>query len=139
MAWVTVTEDDIMTRLTGAELACIKTAALASGQADPLPVTIANVVNEIRGRLQRVTDLEAGATIPDSLLMLASNIIRMRLITRFPDAGFVTAERVLEYEQAVAAVENIGPLFGNGGSVLAGSPLIGQKATTLSRDAQEGA
>jgi hypothetical protein len=33
----------------------------------------------------------------------------MRLITRFPDAGLSTPERMVAYQVAVAAVEKLGP------------------------------
>jgi hypothetical protein len=145
MGWVNVTEDDLKTRLTGPEINNIKTAALAAGQADPLPVTIANVANEIRGRLRNVTVLESGAKVPDSLLLVACDIVRMRLITRFPDAGLSTPERLLEYQVAVAAVERLGPFVvetpGNPETVTLaqrGVALIGQRTALLDPAAQDG-
>ena len=49
MAWIIPAESDVLTALSETELATYRAAALASGQADPLAPTLAQVVDLVRG------------------------------------------------------------------------------------------
>lgn len=77
--WITPTETDILTRVSGPELDAFRTAALASGQSDPVPPLIVSVVNMMRGYISRcgnvdMTTKDAG-TIPTSGLHAFLDII----------------------------------------------------------------
>jgi hypothetical protein len=105
--WIEITEDDVITRLAGAELTAYQTAALGTGQTDPLPDIITGVVREVRSRVAacRANTLGSGATIPDEVLHHALALIRYRLITRLPVG--VKEERRKEYEDALAALRDV--------------------------------
>lgn len=108
--WVELTEDDVLTRLAGAEVTALKTAALADGQESPLPEILAGVVREVRGRVaaRASNTLGDGDTIPDELLHHALAIVRYRLCTRLPGMKALLDERRLrEYEDAVAALRDV--------------------------------
>jgi hypothetical protein len=47
MAWISITESDVTSRLAGAEVAALKTAAIASGQTDPVAEIIEQVTDEV--------------------------------------------------------------------------------------------
>ncbi len=109
--WISLTTDDVLTRLAGAEVSALRTAALASGQADPITDIVAKVVQECRGRLRNHCALEAGATVPDNWAHHCLAIIRYRLCTRLPLAQFLTPAREREYADAMAAFEQLGPIL----------------------------
>lgn len=95
MAWITLTEDDIITKLSGPEIAAMKSAARQAEQEDPLPPVIEQVVREIRGYVAGCprNTLGAGETIPDELLGAAISRIRFELATRLPVASLLTEDR----------------------------------------------
>ena len=79
MDWITPTETDILTRVSGAELGAFRSAALKVGQADPVPALIVTVVNFMRGYIANcptvdMTTKDAG-TIPASGLHAFLDII----------------------------------------------------------------
>lgn len=78
-AWITPTEADILTRMSGPELDAFRSAALGSGQADPVAELIISTVNMMRGYIFRcpnvdVTTKEEG-TIPTSGLFAFLDLI----------------------------------------------------------------
>lgn len=108
MAWIAITEEFVKTRITGPELAAMKTAALAAGQVDPLPEIISKTVNEWRGKLRRYHTLGAGATVPDELEIHVLAMIRYRLITRLPGLKSLLDEnRKDEWEKANYALNHL--------------------------------
>jgi hypothetical protein len=86
MAWIEITEDDVKTRLAGAELSALTGAALAGGQTSPLADVIAQVTREVRGYVAgcAANTLGDGATIPDELLGAALALVREGLASRLP-------------------------------------------------------
>lgn len=143
--WIPLTLADIQTRLAGAEVAALQTAALASGQADPSADIIAKVVKECRGRLRNVCALEAGETIPDNWAHHCLAIIRYRLYTRLPLAPYLTAPRQREYEDAIEAFRQLGPILPDepvtpDGTSAAGmpSPAISARALQFNAENQDG-
>lgn len=99
--WQIITSDDVKTRLAGPELAAYSSAALAAGQADPLPAIIAGVAQEVRNGIAQNAQnrLADGSTVPAGALHHALAMIRYRLISRLPVK--ITEERRLEYEDAL--------------------------------------
>jgi hypothetical protein len=110
MSWITLSVEDVKTRLTGAEVTALQSAALASGQSDPLPDIVSKTVKELRGRLRNLGTLEAGEMIPDSWAHHALAIIRHRLATRLPASTILTEERIAEYQDAIRSLEALGPI-----------------------------
>jgi hypothetical protein len=109
--WIPLTVADVLTRLAGAEVAALRSAALATGQDDPTPEIIVKVVKECRGRLRNQCRLEVGDTVPDNWAHHCLAIVRHRLCTRLPGAQFLTAARQREYEDAIAAFQQLGPIL----------------------------
>jgi hypothetical protein len=114
MSWAAITEADLLTQISGDELASIRAAALGAGQADPVQPTIDQVTAYVRGRVAacQQNSLGAGNTIPDELLMHAVAMIVVGLIKR--PAGMViesedvrqkAADRAEEVLKDVAACE----------------------------------
>lgn len=110
MAWVNISEADLKTRLSGPELAAFRSAALASGQADPIADLIEQNVNKVRGYIaacQRNT-LGADGTIPDKLLGTALSLIVLEVMARA--AGIVIDSndvRRMAAKDATRLLENV--------------------------------
>ena len=108
MAWISITTDDVKTRLAGAEVTALQSAALAAGQTDPLPEIIAQVVDEVRGYVAAAgATLGAAGTIPQKLLSAALAIIRYRICTRLPVKSFLNEDRVRENDAALRLLEKV--------------------------------
>ena len=106
MAWILLTQDDLLGKLTGAEVTAVTTKALAPGQVNPVPEEIANAIQEIRGRVaacpnNRLGDQAAGQLIPEELKPAALAIIRYRVLSRLPISALVTPAREREYNDAL--------------------------------------
>lgn len=81
--WITITTDDVKTRLAGAEYDAYTKLALSRGQADPLPDLVAQVAREVRGHVAGGGHtLGDGLTIPEELMAAAVDMVVFRLTTR---------------------------------------------------------
>lgn len=147
MAWLTISVDDVKTRLTGAELSAVQSAALAEGQTDPLPEIVGQVVDEMRGYMAAggVTLGESG-TIPKKLLGASLAIIRYRLATRLPVKSLLTEQRVAENRDALALLDRVAsgrflveePETEDTEVTGSPAPSINPKTRGYSRDDQDG-
>jgi hypothetical protein len=149
MSWITLTSDDVKRSLSGAELGALRTAALASGQTDPLPTVIADVVNEIRGYIAACdrNTLGEGATIPDKLKNAALSRIRYEAFTRLPvTRGLLTQDRVDANSAAIALLRDVAgcrfaieePTTASTESISAPSPSVGTRTRNFTRETQDG-
>ena len=84
MAWITPAESDVLTALSETELATYRAAATATGQADPLAPTLAQVVDLVRGYVgaYKPNTLGLPGTIPQKLLAPALDLVAVRLPQR---------------------------------------------------------
>lgn len=109
MAWVTLTEAKFLQHCSGAEVTAIKSAALGSGQTEPLTDTLAKVVQEVRGYVsahgQNV--LGEGSTIPAELETAALAIARFRSLNRLPIRSLLTPTREQEYRDALTLLRDV--------------------------------
>jgi hypothetical protein len=107
MAWVTLTESDILRKVSSPELAALRTKVLADGQADPLAEEIAACVRQVRAKV-KVRNVPASdeSLIPDELLTAAADITTWRLIGRLPVKSLATDERKLAYTDGLAALDD---------------------------------
>ena len=128
MAWITPSVANVNTRMAGAELAALQTAALAYGQTDPTALIIGGVVKELRGRLRNKCTLEAGETIPDNWEHHFLAIVRYRLFTRLPGTSFITPQREQEYQDAVEAMRQLGPILPDEATTADTTPYAGPMA-----------
>jgi len=107
MAWIVPAESDVLTVLSETELATYRAAATASGQADPLAPTLAQVVDLVRGYVgaYRPNTLGLPGTIPQKLLAPALDLVAVRLPQR---VGVPPKEvRKSAAEQAVRLLEQV--------------------------------
>jgi hypothetical protein len=109
MSWITITEADVITKLSGPELAAMQSAALQALQVAPLPQIITDVTKEIRGYVGGCAKntLGTGATIPDELLGTAISRIRFELATRLPVASLLTEDRRTANTNAIALLRDV--------------------------------
>ncbi|MDD2763483.1 MAG: hypothetical protein PHE83_05855 [Opitutaceae bacterium] len=109
MSWIALTETNVRTKLSGPELSALKTAALASGQTDPLPDIISQIVKEVRGYVAACArnKLGDGATIPDELEGAAISRIRFELATRLPIASLLTEDRRTANANALSLLRDV--------------------------------
>lgn len=109
MAWKTLSEEQVRTRLSGPELAALRTAALAAGQEDPLPEVIAQVTGEVRGYVAACSANRLGpaGTIPPQLESAALALIRYRLAGRLPVRTLMTDDRRTEREAAERLLRDV--------------------------------
>lgn len=109
MSWITLTEAKVITKLSGPEIAAMKTAALQAAQTNPLPEVISQVVKEIRGYVAGCASntLGDGETIPDELEGAAISRIRFELATRLPVASLLTEDRRAANANALTLLRDV--------------------------------
>lgn len=114
MAWITPAESDLLTTFSETELATYRAAATASGQADPVAPTLAQVVDLVRGYVgaYKPNTLGLPGTIPQKLLAPTLDLVAVRLPQRVGvspkdvrQAAAIQAVRLLE--QVAAGTFNI--------------------------------
>ncbi len=148
MAWVTLTENDVERALSGAELAAFKTAALATGQEDPLPGILASVVREVRGRVAACQRNKLGpdGTIPDECEAHALSMIAFRLINRLPGMSKFLEARQKASDDAAQFLRDVAlchvaitqPEEESAEETGSLSPSISGRTRTFTRDLQDG-
>jgi phage gp36-like protein len=106
--WLVPTRSDLSRALTGAELSAVESVAVASGESDPLPGTLAAAVQLARGYIAGCPRNRLGPadTVPDALLSVVCAIARWNLLNRFPDVGITTDARRGEYSDALATLRD---------------------------------
>jgi hypothetical protein len=107
MAWITLTEADALTGLNAKLLDALRTRVKAAGQADPLPLVIVQVVDQVRGAVGasgRYT-LGEGATIPAKLKAAALDLLAIRLMNRL-DMDLSEGKMTL-YKSAEATLRDV--------------------------------
>jgi len=143
--WITITTDDVKTRLSGAEFAAYTTKALSAGQSDPLPDITAQVVREVRGHVAGGGNtIGDGLTIPDELLAAAVDMIVFRLTTRLGIS--VKEDRKTANDQAKTLMGQVGrgefkisgPESAASEQAATPSPVIISRTRNFSREAQDG-
>lgn len=109
MAWITITEAHLLTRLSGPEKAALNSAALQALQTAPLPEIISQVTREVRGYVGACTrnTLGAGETIPDELLGIAIDRIRFDLAGRLPVSSLLTEDRRTANANALSTLRDV--------------------------------
>lgn len=108
MSWITLTEAHVVAKLSGPEIAAMKTAALQAAQANPLTEIIAQVVGEIRGYVGACANntLGDGETIPSELTGAAVSRVRYELATRLPVPSLLTEARIAANAAAITQLRD---------------------------------
>ena len=146
MAWVAITEADVLTVLSGPELAAYRSVALAGGQADPVAPIIGQVVDLVRGYVGGCTSNQLGeaGTIPAKLLQPALDIIAVRIPRRVRKDP--TQARQDAHDQAIALLEKVSncdfdieePVTPSTEETAAGTPRISGGKRKFGREQQDG-
>ncbi len=139
MAWIEITEADVLTVLSGPELAGYRSAALALGQADPVAPTIAQVVAMVRGHVAGcpANILGAGATLPEKLKAAALDVIAYRIPCRLNMKSGPSRQNL--HDQAVRLFERVSqgrfaieePATASDEVIAAGNPRIAGREPIL--------
>jgi len=110
MSWVAIFEADVLTHISGSELAALRTAALASGQVDPVQPSIDQITSLVRGFVEACADNKVDTdltTIPDRLLATACDLVVCEIITRVP--GYALDEdRAEKKKNAISLLRDVG-------------------------------
>jgi hypothetical protein len=146
MAWIIPAESDVLTTLSETELATYRAAALASGQADPLAPTLAQVVDLVRGYVgaYKPNTLGLPGTLPQKLLAPALDLVAVRLPQRVgvppKDVRQMAAGRAVRLlEQVAAGTFNIEePVTATSETTSAPSPSIVARRRHFSPGDEEG-
>lgn len=105
MSWASITESDLLTAISGAELTTYRSHSLAIGQADPVQPTIDGVTALVRGYCSKVMALGAAGTIPGSLLMPALDIVAYRMSMRAGKSP--SSERKAAHDKALQLLQDV--------------------------------
>lgn len=107
MAWVSLTEADVRSRLSSAELGALQSVHATAGDTQLVSRVITQAIDEVRGYIAAWPEnsLEEGAKIPSKLVSAALAIIRYRLISSLPSRSLMTEERTQEYKDATRLLE----------------------------------
>lgn len=107
--WITPDVNSLKTVLSAKEFDLVKTAALADGQADPLPSILARVVRTVRAKVRGAGhNLGDGQTIPDELEDATLAIFRYNALTRFPNLkSLLDQNRVDANAAAIRELNNL--------------------------------
>lgn len=126
MSWQNLTPSDVLSKLSGAELSALQSAALGSGQTDPVPGIISAVVDEVRGYIAANPNNRLGSAgmVPSKLVSATLAIIRHRVCTRLPLKSLLTEERISEKADAIRLLERVAD-----GRFAIEDPVTGETAT----------
>ncbi|MGB1224824.1 MAG: hypothetical protein ACPHCN_11865 [Mycobacterium sp.] len=104
--WTEVTEDDILSALTSAEMGAYRRASVKDGQ-NPLQQAIESSVTEMRGRIAACdrNRLAPGMTVPPEVLHHLLATIRYRFLSRLPIS--ISDERTKEFDKATAFARDV--------------------------------
>lgn len=85
MAWQTISENDLLQKISGSELAAFRAAVLGNTQGDPVAECITNQVETARGYIARNINnlpLNAGETVPHKLVGPVTDLIILDIMSR---------------------------------------------------------
>lgn len=108
--WRAITEADIATRLSGAELAAYRNAGLDAAEGDPVALLIAAVTDLVRGYVVGCPRnvLGAAGTVPKVLLDNALSIIVMRVMSRcYGEVLDPTGQRKADADAALLVLKDV--------------------------------
>ena len=108
MAWITLPIDYVKHRLTDQEMGAVKAAVSVDGTRDPLPGIVIQIVLEVRGYISASgRKLNAGITLPQTLVNAAISRIRYELANTIPSGVLMTKDRIRENEDALALLKSV--------------------------------
>lgn len=86
MAWITLTEQDVLTALSGPEFQAFLSQALDATQDDPMAEVLSRVTRLVRGYVAGCSSNALGpdGTIPDELEDAAVSLVAWQLASRLP-------------------------------------------------------
>lgn len=149
MAWRSVTESDLLQKLSSDELESLRSAGLAQGQADPVATQISWLVNFVRGYIRANTRNQLGAagTLPESVILPAIDYLVVEIPSRVAgllidlnDTRKTSKDLAVQLFRDIAAgrfaVEDPDDTTETGSGP--NGTVVKQPATTLDRDSMQG-
>lgn len=108
MAWIAITEANVVTHISGTELEALRAAAIADGQVDPVQPSIDQATDEVRGYVAACATNPLGdaGTIPERLLNAACDMIVAIIIGRVPGYD-IDDPRNEKYKNAIKLLERV--------------------------------
>jgi hypothetical protein len=105
--WIALTEEKLLTRMSGLELDAFRSVALKDGQADPVQGLFDQITRKVRSRVAACMQNKLGpeGTIPDELLDDALALCVMGVMTR--PAGTVIDPNDARTKSAAQAESNL--------------------------------
>lgn len=104
MPWITITEDDVLDRLSDEERDELESVGEEEGAEERLPGIIRQVIALVRGKVAACTDnrgrMGPAGTIPEECLFHATTICREALVASQPTPEGVSDPRKEEIRQA---------------------------------------
>ena len=148
MAWITPAESDLLLAISGAELAALRKAALATGQADPVAPSMYNAAQTVRGYVAACHQNTLGpeGTVPDELLQALADTTVCNIIKRVPgydiseprqtarDAATALLKDVAACKFALAQPETAGEETMSGGAPISVVNSVTRNATRANLD-----
>lgn len=145
MSWRTITEADVLTKMSSPELEAFRATAIADGQADPITAAITSVSELVRGYVASnpSNDLDAVAdTVPVRLIPAAVDILVVDIPARAAgtqidpdDARSKAKAQAIKLLERVAddkfAIED--PVTGTESSSC-GATVVGQRTARVTPD-----
>jgi len=108
-AWIVITTSDLNDYLAGAQVNALRTAALASGQADPFGAVMPAVAARVRAEVQGCKTNQISATansVPPALKRETCMLILEAMQTRIPTLK-LTEDQQRQIERAYAYLERV--------------------------------
>jgi hypothetical protein len=142
MSWRIITEADVLTQISGAELTALRGVVLGDGQDDPVQPSIDAITAKVRGFVAGNINnkLDANpAAIPDRLIDAAVSLIICRIISRTTMEP--NATRLKDAEAANSLLRDVAsgkfsitdPVSGTE-SKAGGATVIGKRTPRITRD-----
>lgn len=108
MAWVEITEELFLSRLSAPERRALASAATGDAQPDPVTTVLTATVAEWRSWLRTVSRLAIGCKLPEEVINHALVDARHRVFTRLPGmAALLDEARIREWQDAISVRNNL--------------------------------
>jgi phage gp36-like protein len=104
--WITLSQADVLASINNSELTAAISAALASGQDNPLDTLLPDVTAEVRGYVRRRNTLGPTGTLPQELKNAAVDIIIYRAANRLRKKA-IAEDKKPDNDQALKKLEAV--------------------------------
>ena len=109
MAWITLTEAQVLAALSGAEQAALAAQNTKDSKADPVPAIVTSVVREARSAVRAFQSNQLGpaGTIPDEMQNACLDYARYLILNQLPIKTLLTEQRIQAKKDALELFDKI--------------------------------